>query len=109
MLKTFIISTIKVILPVANGKFFQHRLIYFIHTNAMNSFSKLKNGEKVMHSRYKLLILLRQICVNMATFQRHYHCVRFKTKRFFNKTDLFYSYQCNEPIFKADIWGKNHE
>ena len=61
MLKTFIISTIKVILPVANGKFFQHRLIYFIHTNAMNSFSKLTNGEKVMHSRYKLLILLRQI------------------------------------------------
>jgi len=31
--------------PAQNGKIFQHRLIYFIRTNAMNSFSKLTNGK----------------------------------------------------------------
>ena len=25
------------------------------------------------------------------------------------QTNWFYSYQCNEPIFKVDKWGKTHE
>jgi len=44
--------------PAQNGKVFQHRPIYFIHTNAVNPFSKLSNGEKIVKDRYKLLILL---------------------------------------------------
>jgi len=42
---------------VDTRKIFQHRLIYFIHTNLMNTFSKLTNGEKVMKNRYKLFVL----------------------------------------------------
>jgi len=34
--------------PAQNGKIFQHRLIDFIHTNAMNPFSKLTYGDKGM-------------------------------------------------------------
>jgi len=28
---------------------------------------------------------------------------------FSTKTDWFHSYQCNEPIFKVDKWGKSYE
>jgi len=45
--------------PAQKGKIFQHRLIDFIHVNAMNPFSKLTIGEKVINSRYKLLLFLR--------------------------------------------------
>jgi len=41
--------------PAKNGKIFQYRPIDFIHSNAMNPFSKLANGEKAMKYRYKLL------------------------------------------------------
>jgi len=47
--------------PAQNGRIFQQRLIYFIHTNAMNPFSKLTNGEKVMKNRYKCFIHLWKI------------------------------------------------
>ena len=57
MLKIFVISTTKIILPGATGQFFQHRLVDFIHTNAMNPLSKLTNGEKVIKNRYKLFIV----------------------------------------------------
>ena len=50
--------------PGQNGKVFQHRPIDFIHSNAMNPFSKLIYGEKVMHSRYKLLILFAKSCAS---------------------------------------------
>jgi len=43
--------------PAQNGKIFQQRLIDFIHTNAMNPFSKLTNGEKAMKNRYRLFIV----------------------------------------------------
>jgi len=46
MYKTFVNSPTNKSVPVATGQIFQHRLIYFIHTNAMNPFSKLTNGEK---------------------------------------------------------------
>jgi len=62
MLKILVISTTKIILPVTTGQLFQHGLIYFIHTNAMNPFSKLSNGEKVMNSRYKHFILFAKNC-----------------------------------------------
>jgi len=57
MLKTFVISPRKIILPVAIGYIFQHRLLDFIHTTAVKPFSKLTNGEKVMKRRYELLML----------------------------------------------------
>ena len=57
IIKTFVISPTKIILPFITGYIFQHNLVYFIHSNAMNPFSKLTNGEKVMNSRYKLFIL----------------------------------------------------
>jgi len=72
ILKTFVISPTKIILPVATGYIFQHTLIYFIHTNAMNPFSKLTNGEKVTNSRYKLFILLREILRRHANFSASY-------------------------------------
>jgi len=50
--------------PGQNGKVFQHRPSDFIHSNAMNPFSKLIYGEKVMHSRYKLLILFAKSCAS---------------------------------------------
>jgi len=47
---------------VLHRKIFQHRLIYFIH--AMKPFSKLTNGEKVMKSHYKLLIIFAKNCAS---------------------------------------------
>ena len=48
--------------PAQNGKVFQHRPIHFIHSNAMNPFPKLTNGEKVMKYRYKLFIDFSKNC-----------------------------------------------
>jgi len=39
--KTFLTLTRKIFHLTPTGKIFQHRLIDFIHTNAMKSFSKL--------------------------------------------------------------------
>jgi len=57
--------------PAQKGKIFQHRLIYFTHTNAMDPFSKLTIGETVMKSRYKLLILFARNHVWNAPDQWH--------------------------------------
>jgi len=93
--------------PDQNGKIFQHKLIYCIHTNAMNPFSKLTNGEKVMHSRYNLLILFVKSCASpWQLFSVIFIPSGSERKDFSTQTDLFYSYQCNEPIFKVDKWGK---
>jgi len=88
ILKTFVISPTKIILPVTTGYIFQHTLIYFIHTNAMNPFSKLTNGEKVMNSRYKLFILLREILRRHANFSASYLFHPAQNGWFFN-TDRF--------------------
>jgi len=45
----------------------------------------------------------------MTTFQRHIRSIRLRTEYFSTQTDSFYSYQCNEPIFIVDKWGKSHE
>jgi len=60
---------------------FPHRLIHFIHTNAMNPFSKLTNGEKVMKSR----------------------SIRLRTEIFLNATLRFYrtKRQVREAIAKT--------
>jgi len=93
-----------------NRTIFQHRLIDFIHTNAMNPFSKLSNGEKVMKSRYKLFILFAKNCASpWQLFSFIFIPPGSERKYFSTQTDLFYSYQCNEPIFKNDKWVKKHE
>jgi len=73
--------------PAQNGKIFQHRLIHFIHSNAMNPFLKLTNEEKVMKNRYKLLILCEKLCVAMPTFHRHIHSIPLRTEDFSTQTD----------------------
>ena len=96
--------------PAQNGKIFQHRLIYFIHTNTMNPFSKLTNGEKAMKNRYKFFMLFAK---NTASPWQLFSVIFIPSgserKDFSTQTNWFYSYQCNEPIFKVDNWGKSHE
>ena len=95
--------------PDQNGKIFQHKLIYCIHTNAMNPFSKFTNGEKVMHSRYNLLILFVKSCASPCKlFSVIFIPSGSEREGFSTQTDRFYSYQCNEPIFKVDKWGKSY-
>jgi len=93
-----------------NGKIFQHRLIYFIHTNTMNPFSKLTIGEKAMKNRYKFFILFAK---NSASPWQLFSVIFIPSgserKDFSTQINWFYSYQCNEPIFKVDNWGKSHE
>jgi len=110
MLKIFVISTTKIILPGATGQFFQHILIDCIHNNAMNSFLKLTNGEKVMNSRYKLFIVFAKNCASPCQlFSVIFIPSGSERKDFSTQTDSFYSYQCNEPIFKVYKWGKSYE
>jgi len=110
MLKIFVISTTKIILPRATGQFFQHRLIDFIHTNATNPFSNLTNGEKVMNSRYKLFILFANNCASSwQPFSVIFIPSGSERKDFSAQTDLFHSYQYNEPIFKVDKRRKSYE
>jgi len=52
--------------PAQNGKVFQHRPIHFIHSNAMNPFSKLTNGEKAMKYRYKLFMDFSKNCASLC-------------------------------------------
>jgi len=59
-----VISPTKIILPGVTGYIFQHTLIYFIHTNAMNPFPMLTNGEKAMKYRYKLFIDFSKNCAS---------------------------------------------
>jgi len=69
--------------PAQNKKIFQHIPIDFIHTNAMNPFSKLTNGEKAMKYRYKLYRFFKKLCVALPTFQRHIYSIQLRTGRFF--------------------------
>jgi len=89
-------------------RFFQHRLIYFIHTNAMNPFSKLTIGETVMNSRYKLFLFAKNCASSWQLFSVIFIPSGSEGKDFSTQTDLFFSYQCNGPIFKVDNWGNSH-
>ena len=96
--------------PAQNGKIFQHRLIDFIHTNAMNPFSKLTIGEEVLKNRYKLLIHFAKNCASpWQLLSVIFIPSGSEGKEFSTQTDWFYSCQCNEPIFKVDNWGKSHQ
>jgi len=91
-LKTFVISPTKIILPGVTGYIFQHTLIYFIHSNAMNPFPMLTNGEKAMKYRYKLFIDFSKNCASPC----HIFSVIFipsgsELEDFSTQTDWFYS------------------
>jgi len=96
--------------PAQNGKIFQHRLIDFIHTNAMNPFPKLTNEEKATKNRYKLFIdFAKNRASQCQTFSVIFVPSGSEREDFLTQTDWFYSYQCNEPIFKVDKWGRSYE
>jgi len=96
--------------PGENGKIFQHSLIDFIHTNAMNLFSKLTNGKKAMKNRYKLFLVFAKNRASPCQLFRVIFVPSGSEREDFSKqTDWFYSYQCNEPILKVDKWGKSYE
>jgi len=65
---------------------------------------------KVMKNLYKLLILFSK---NRASPCQLFSVIFIPSgseqEDFLTQTDLFYSYQCNEPIFKVDKWWKKHE
>jgi len=107
--KTFVISPTKKILLVVTGYIFQHSLSYFIHTNAMNPFSKLTNGEKSWIVVTNFLYFLREIFRRHANFSASYIFHPAQNRKISTQTNLFYSYQCNEPIFKVGKWGKSYE
>jgi len=96
--------------PAQNRKIFQHRPIYFIHSNAMNPFSKLTNGEKAMKYCYKLFVnFLKNFVSPRQLFSIRFIPTDLERENFSTQTDWFYSYQCNESIFKVDKWGKSYE
>jgi len=73
----------------------------------MKPFSKLTNGEKVMKSRYKLFIVFAKNCASACQLSSMISISSSsEQKDFSTQTDWFYSYQCNETIFKVDKWGK---
>ena len=76
----------------------------------MNPFSKLTNGVKVMKNCYKLLIhLARTRASPCQYFSAIFVPSGSEREAFSTQIDWFYSYQCNEPIFKVDKWGKSYE
>jgi len=63
-----------------------------------------------MNSRYKLFIIVSK---NRASpcqlFSVMFILSGSEREDFSTQTDWFYSYQCNEPIFKVDKWGKSYK
>jgi len=76
----------------------------------MNPFSKLTNGEKAMKNCCKLFIVFSK---NRASPYQLLSVIFVlsgsERENFSTQTDWFYSYQCNEPIFKIDKWGRSYE
>jgi len=76
----------------------------------MNPFSKLTNGEEATKNRYKLFIVLSKHRASQCQLLSVIFVLSGSEREdFATQTDWFYSYQCNEPIFKVDKWGKSHE
>jgi len=76
----------------------------------MSPFSKLANGEKAMKYHYKLFIDFSKNCTSPCQlFSIIFITSGSEWEDFPTQTDWFYSYQCNEPIFKVGKWGKSYE
>jgi len=107
ILKTFVVSPTKIILPDVTGYIFQHTLINCIHSNAMNPFWTLKTREKVMISRYKLFILFaRNFASSWQLFQRQIYSIRVRTGRFFNTDRLILFIAMQWTHFQSWYEGK---